>query len=411
VHTIAAVTRALRAAPLFAALPVAELETLAALGEMRRVGTGATLFHQGDTADRLFVVLQGTLIVWVRDPSGAELELASIGPGEYVGEVALVDGGPRSASVTARTPAELFVLARSAFLELLQSHAGALSSVLETLTRTVRASDEQLLRQELERRVVLADLELARHRALTQLVAGIAHELNTPLGIARTAASVVRQRIASGALRAAEADAEARAALTDIEDAARLIDRHIERAHRLVEQFKKLSSSQLSDTLETLDLGSAVVEVVELFSISARQARLNIVVHDRLGHDPAARAWVGYRGCLSQVLLNLLTNVQRYAYPEGVGGDVEIVLAHDEARQAQGFVVSVRDSGRGIPDDDLPRVFDPFFTTGRDKGGSGLGLAIVRSLVSDGLGGSIGLVSRVGEGTTVTIRLPRSSGR
>jgi signal transduction histidine kinase len=69
-------------------------------------------------------------------------------------------------------------------------------------------------------------------------------------------------------------------------------------------------------------------------------------------------------------------------------------------------VLDVRDHGRGIAPEDLPRVFDPFFTTGRAQGGSGLGLAIVRNLVRDGLGGSIQLTSEPGAGTTVTIHLP-----
>jgi signal transduction histidine kinase len=233
-------------------------------------------------------------------------------------------------------------------------------------------------------------MELARHRALTEMVAGVAHEINTPLGIVRTAASLLRNRVASGNL-------------DDVAEASALIERNIERAHRLVEDFKKLSVSQISDTLESLDLVAVVEEVVELFSISARQAGLKVVVRNQLA-GPEEHIWIGYRGRLSQVLLNLLTNVQRYAYPEGTGGEVEIVIAADS-----GFVLTVRDFGGGIAPDDVPRVFDPFFTTGRTRGGTGLGLAIVRGLVVDGMSGTIQLSSEVGTGTTIVIRLPRSS--
>jgi signal transduction histidine kinase len=341
----------------------------------------------------LFVVLDGALSVSVTDAPGERLELNTVSPGGYVGEIALLDGGPRSATVTGTQASELFVLSRSAFMRLLQASPELLSSVLENLTQMVRSSTERMVQQQLEQRVLRADMELARHRSLTEMVAGVAHEINTPLGIVRTAASVLRNRVASGAL-------------DDIEEASALIERNIERAHRLVEDFKKLSVSQVSDTHQSLDLVGVVEEVVELFAISARQAGLRVVVNDRVSSAEGRKTWLGYRGRLSQVLLNLLTNVERYAYPDGAGGEVEIDIAPE---LEDGFVVTVRDAGRGIAADELPRVFDPFFTTGRARGGTGLGLAIVHSLVCDGLGGSIDITSQLGAGTTVTIHLPRVS--
>jgi signal transduction histidine kinase len=85
---------------------------------------------------------------------------------------------------------------------------------------------------------------------------------------------------------------------------------------------------------------------------------------------------------------------------------VDVVVAPDGDR---GFVLQVRDHGRGIAPADLPRVFDPFFTTGRARGGTGLGLAIVRNIVRDGLGGQVDIASKPGAGTTVTISLPAAS--
>jgi signal transduction histidine kinase len=221
------------------------------------------------------------------------------------------------------------------------------------------------------------------------MVAGVAHEINTPLGIVRTAASVLRNRIASGAVE-------------DVVEATDLIERNIERAHHLIEEFKLLSVSQLSDVRESLDMVGVVSEVVELFAISARQSGLRVVVREQVRGE---RTWTGYRGRLSQVLLNLLTNVERYAYPDGVGGDVEVVVADADS----GFVLTVRDFGRGIAPEHLARVFDPFFTTGRGRGGTGLGLAIVRNLVRDGLGGTVEMTSAVGEGTRVMLQLPRAA--
>jgi len=124
--------------------------------------------------------------------------------------------------------------------------------------------------------------------------------------------------------------------------------------------------------------------------------------------DAASRAWLGYRGFLSQVLLNLMTNIERYAYPDGTGGRVEIVVAAEGRRTDGGFVITVSDFGRGIAAGDLPRIFEPFFTTGRSKGGTGLGMAIVQNIVTTALKGQIELASTPGFGTKVTLRFPRT---
>ena len=185
------------------------------------------------------------------------------------------------------------------------------------------------------------------------------------------------------------------------------MERNIQRAHRLVENFKKLSVSQISDTLEDLNLLEVIDETVQLFGINARQSGLTVDVVSTLPARGDA-AWTGYRGSLSQVLLNLFTNAERYAYPAGVGGRIEVQVspAGTGATDAR-LRVQVRDFGRGMPADVLARVFEPFFTTGRSVGGSGLGLAIVKNLVTGALNGTIEVHSIEQQGTTFTLLLPR----
>ena len=253
-------------------------------------------------------------------------------------------------------------------------------------------------------RLVRVESELARHRSVAQMVAGVAHELNTPLGIVNTAASLMARTLSSPVMTALVATPDGQEALDDLIDAGTLIARNVTRAHKLVQDFKKVSVDQITDTKEQVDLAEVVAEIAHLFRVTARESRMDVVVTNTL---PGARGeWLGYPGALSQVLLNVLSNAQRYAYAEGVGGTVEITLTLDGTGEAPGYGITIRDFGKGIPPLDLPRVFEPFFTTGRGKGGSGLGMAIVYNLVTVQLHGSIEIASRVGEGTTVILRLP-----
>ena len=399
------VPEALRSVPLFAYLEPDTVGVIAAHGQLRVFEAGQMLFRQGDTGDSLYVILRGALRVFQSDEHGVELNLGTLQAGASLGELALLDGGPRSASVAALEPATCFVLGREAFLAQLHQSPGLLAAMLANLTQTVRKTSERLFEDELERRRIQAEMEIARYRGLAQMVAGVAHEINTPLGIVNTAASLVRQRLTEDVLNGLAHEPAAQGVVADMHEALRLMEANINRAHRLVQEFKKLSASQIHDEREMLDLLGVVEETVDLFRISARQAGLTISVHDRVA-TPVARHWLGYRGYLSQVLLNLLTNVERYAYPTGAGGRVDLDVERDDAGGEPSFIVSVRDFGRGIATPDLPRVFDPFFTTGRDRGGTGLGLAIVHNLVTSGLGGSVDILSSLDSGTTVVVRVP-----
>ena len=395
----------MRRVPFLARLNDAQLDELAAAGSRLRVPAGAVLFEQGGEAQELYVVFAGRVHILRRlDDRNEPLLLSVVGLGEFFGEVALLDGGVRSASAVAVDACDLFVLERESFLWLLACSPDLIQEVFRNLTGQIRDTTERLYRDELEAQTLRADMERERHRALAQLVAGVAHEINTPIGIANTAATLIARGLAAPPMaRAAAADPDVRVEMEDLAEAVRLIEANVARAHRLIQSFKSLSVAEASERLESLLLPDLVAEAVDLFSPNARQARLEVRVLDDLPAD--GFAWLGRRGHLIQVLLNLLTNVERYAYPGGAGGVVEIALA---AVGPERVSVSVRDRGKGIPPDDLPRVFDPFFTTGRGKGGSGLGMAIVRNLVTAGLGGTVSIESEVGVGTVVTVTLPRA---
>ena len=144
-------------------------------------------------------------------------------------------------------------------------------------------------------------------------------------------------------------------------------------------------------------------EILALFSIQAKKSKLELEFTHSLSED---QTWVGYRGHLSRILLNLLTNVERYAYPGGIGGKVEVRLSSAPPR----YILVVRDHGAGISPENLPHIFEPFRQTGPQMagtdGGLGLGLSIAKQIV-ELHGGTIAATSDgAGRGASFIVRLP-----
>lgn len=391
--------------PFFSHLSDSQLEQLASQGRISEAMPDEIIVREADPADSMYVILSGEVRVYKSDPDGTQIEIATLTTGSFFGEQALLEQGVRSATVSCITPCEFFILDQPSFLNLLAlTDANVIHRLFTTLAERVRDTTERVFREELQRQTLEAKMEIERLRALSQMVAGVAHELNTPLGIVNTAANMIEKRITNPMLaEALTTDKQLKRSYDDMVEAAQLIQRNISRAHRLVQDFKKISVNQLTDHRETVNLTDLVQSIVDLFKINAKQAKLDISLADQLGDQ---RAWVGYPGFLSQVLLNLLTNIERYAYPNSTGGRIELTLAHSQQGSDPRLTLTVRDFGAGIPAENLPRVFDPFFTTGRGKGGSGLGMAIVHNIVTSALHGEIAITSEVDQGTAITIWLP-----
>jgi signal transduction histidine kinase len=248
-------------------------------------------------------------------------------------------------------------------------------------------------------------MELDRHRALSQMVAGVAHEINTPLGSVATAASIIKSRLESAELKTLLQSADAQSDYADVAEALVLLDRNVNRASRLIQSFKRISVSHNIDIKEHLDIVAVIEDNLTLFRINARKSHLTLTIRNQLGTHNSQ--WIGYQGHLSQVLINLFSNIERYAYPDNVGGNVEITVQADDDRTVPAYLLTVQDFGRGIAPENLPHIFEAFFTTGRGSGGTGLGMAIVYNIVTTALRGSITIQSELNKGTTVSLTLPQ----
>jgi PAS domain S-box-containing protein len=290
--------------------------------------------------------------------------------------------------------------------------------VVNTRDISERKRAEAALRQlndELEARVAQRTAELARTSeellraeklaALGRLVAGVAHELNTPIGNAVLAASTLagRQREFEAGLTGSLRLSALKSFLLDTGDAADVLERNLQRAAELIGSFKQLAVDQSSYQRRRFELGEVVQEIALALRPTLRRSGVNLV-----DDTPPGLAMDSFPGPLGQVLANLVDNAVVHAFAEGQGRTVRIAavaLADDRVR------LTVADDGRGIAPENLDRVFDPFFTTRLAQGGSGLGLHIVYSLVTGPLGGRIEVRSAPGEGTTFLVELARKAPR
>ncbi|MDX2221054.1 MAG: GAF domain-containing sensor histidine kinase [Burkholderiales bacterium] len=259
-------------------------------------------------------------------------------------------------------------------------------------TAALRAALDQL--QQAQEQLI----QVEKMAALGALVAGVAHEINTPLGISVTAASHFRAAVAD-VRHAAEAGRLTRDAfqrfLADTEDSAVILLRNLERAAQLVQSFKRVAVHQSDETVSEFDLRGALCDLVH--SMSPACKRENITVEMRCDEGIIMRSYVG---ALEQAISNLIINAMRHAYSAGGRIAIRATTIHSGVR------IELRDEGAGIAPELLPRIFDPFVTTKRNQGGTGLGLHIVLNLVHYRLKGRIEVDSIQGSGTVFTLTLP-----
>ncbi len=381
---------------IFASLPVEQLKEIANAAPKIAVKANAVVFSQGELAGAMYLILKGNVKIERQNEDGEVIHLGLYSAYQIIGELAMLSTEPRPATSTVVKDAELLVIDQESMLEIIRnSGPEEIMRIFSLLSGQVRAASNHEFKDTLARTTLAAQMEVEKQRSLSQLVAGVAHEINTPLGIINTAVSIMARELA-----APEEITTQRAA--DIAESLELMRRNVERAHRLVQDFKNVSVSQLADEKDVFDISKAVEETVGLVMVNLNRNQIRVKFQDKL--PSGAKDWAGYRGFLSQILINLLNNVERYAYPNGKGGvvDVAIDLAGDKH-----YRLSVRDQGVGFSRENKERAFEPFFTTGKAIGGTGLGLSIVHDLVTNALKGEIQLKSEAGKGTVFEIIFPR----
>ncbi len=243
-------------------------------------------------------------------------------------------------------------------------------------------------------------VESEKLASLGGLVAGIAHEINTPLGISLTASSNMHEELItfvkkfeSNQLKKTELESF----IEQAQKACNILNTNLNRASNLIRSFKQVAVDQSVDEHRHIDLCEYLDEVLLSIGPSLKHSKveLDYQCEDKIQCDT-------HPGALYQIISNLILNSVKHAYEEDSKGTI-----HISAKQQDGdIVITYQDDGKGISDENLKKIYTPFFTTRRGTGGSGLGLSIVYNLVNGTLKGSIQVESKEGHGTRFTIRFP-----
>lgn len=260
---------------------------------------------------------------------------------------------------------------------------------LEQTLDSLRQAEDQLIQSE-------------KMAALGGLVAGIAHEINTPLGIGVTATSLLVEKTGSLAFLFEQGSikrSDLARFLTTAERSSQMALKNLERAVELIQSFKQVAVDQSSESKRVFNIQTYLEEILLQLSPKLKATAHTVVIEG--DHQLSLNS---YPGAFSQIVTNLIMNSLLHAY----GPDDEGVIRLQFHRHDDQFVFVYTDDGVGIPPQNLGKIFEPFFTTKRGQGGSGLGLNIVYNLTTRKLGGTIHCESQLGQGTQLTLRLPWS---
>ncbi|MGJ7916071.1 GAF domain-containing protein [Massilia sp. LXY-6] len=340
----------------------------------------------------------------VREPLG-NIDVAS-----WIGAPMLVhDKAYGVLVVQSYDPAILYTKTELDLLAFIASHVAVALARMQA-DRAIRTAKEHLETQNAALNLALTQLqeaqtELVRQEKLAslgQMVAGVAHEINTPLGICVTATSHLVQelKLTKEELAAGQMTEESLDGFFDVVDQSlRIMTTNTQRAASLVRSFKQVAVDQSSDNIRNFNLGKYVGEILLSLQPKLKGRPVKVQID-----CPADLELNSFPGAVSQIVTNMVVNSLVHGFERGQPGNITI-----RARLEDDDTVAFEygDDGAGMDAETLSKLFDPFFTTKRGSGGSGLGAHILYNLVTGSLGGSLRAESSPGKGLQYHLRFPR----
>ncbi len=373
----------------FHAMPEDSLQKILKLCAERTYEPGAVLFFEDMPGDRFFIILEGELEIWKRYGQLDGVLLGVSKTGQPVGEMALIDDQPRSATVRSRTLARTLELNAADFRRLLESDTAICVSLLKAVTMMVRRSNEahiaDLDRQNRELARAYADLASAQDELVSRerlSVVGkfssmILHDIRNPLSALKTRIELLAmQRENKGYF----------------EHAIEKIQSDIARMETISAEFLDYARGDIRLKMSVCDIGSLLARFREIIAIKADPLSISVSIENR-----ATNLVVLDEERMLRALVNAGENAVKAMAP---GGKLRV----ESFIEGDRLTLVMEDNGKGMSEDALAHCFEPFYSAST-AGGTGLGMVIIKNII-DAHHGEITVRSREGEGTRVTIILP-----
>lgn len=428
------ITEILKHSDLFRPVPEEVLHSLIEESHTQLFQPGEVMIRKGEEGDFLFLIISGAVKVHDEGQTVAEFK-----QGEIVGELALLDQGPRSMTVTSTVKTECLVINRESFFRILKDRPDTTEKMIgiltqrlrnqnlrlvdhlmqreEELSRLVKERTEDLHQRNIELKETVDKLKATQQQlilsekmaSLVQLTAGIAHEIQNPLNFVINFSAVTHELLKE--LREAKTEEERTELLNDLDTNIDKIRQHGKRADATIKSMLQHSRSGTGEKQLT-DLSELIDEILRLSYQGARAVNNEFNCHVEFRRDDTLPKVSIVPQDFSRVLLNMFNNAF-YSLHEKKEERVKAGDVNYEPRLTietqlhQGFVdIHVIDNGLGIPPEILQKIFNPFFTTKPPGQGTGLGLSLSYDIITKTHNGKLKVHSKVGEGTEFIISVP-----
>ncbi|MEI8288996.1 MAG: ATP-binding protein [Verrucomicrobiota bacterium] len=353
--------------PLFRHLNRAELQALRIIIQERRFAAGQEIFREGASGDGVYFVKSG--LVEISAGSGSRRVLSQLGPGEFFGEMAVIELLPRSATASASQETEVYFLPRGEMLSFIQGSPALAFGLLQQVSRRLREFDQLHLRE---------IIEAERLAAIGSFARGIIHDLKNPLSIISLTAELFSKP---------SLNPEARDQL------AVRIQRQVQRINGLVTDILGFTEGRRNADIRPNDFRSFILELVLELKLEASVKSIRLA----LENEPPAGLFNFDPRQLGRVFHNLVHNAVDFT---DEGGSISLRFKAGSGE----ILVEIEDTGPGIAPEIAGKLFQPFATHGK-AGGTGLGLSICKKIIGDH-GGKIFARSELGRGAIFAFTLP-----